>query len=102
MKGLAANTDRNVKCATLGPSLPAVDGIRIERPLTVAKFERHRATLAQRHRAVEAGTPTGMAGPRTLLLDPDPNRILITVDAHLDDALNVARRFALAPEGAAG
>ena len=43
-----------------------------------------------------------MASAGTLLLDPDPNRILITVDAHLDDALNVARRFRPCARGRGG
>ena len=43
-----------------------------------------------------------MAGAGALLLDPDPHRVLIAVDAHLDDALHMAGRFTLAPEGATG
>ena len=31
-----------------------------------------------------------MAGAGALLLDPDPHRVLIAVDAHLDDALHMA------------
>jgi len=34
--------------------------------------------------------------------DPDPYRVLVAVDAHLDDALPVARRFAFAPEAPSG
>ena len=37
-------------------------------------------------------------GARPFLLHPDPYGVLITVDAHLDDALHVTRGFALAPE----
>src|ERR1700733_13738559 len=40
---------------------------------------------------------TGATG----LLDLDPDRILVAVDAHLDDALKVARAFAFTPELAA-
>ena len=66
----------------------------------VAEFERHRAGLAERHRAVEARAAAGVAGAGACLLDPDPDRILVAVDAHLDDALDVAGALALAPEGA--
>src|SRR5262249_58047984 len=76
--------------------------VRIERPLAVAKLERHRPGLAQRHRAVEARAPAGVAGAGTLLLDPDPHRVLVAIDAHLDDALRVAGGFAFAPKGSTG
>src|SRR5262249_59450470 len=46
---------------------------------------------------VETGTPPGVAG-RADLLDTDPDRILIAVGAHLDDALGVPGALALAPE----
>src|SRR5215472_1825124 len=39
-----------------------------------------------------------MAGPTPDLLDLDPDRILIAIEPHLDDALNVARGLALAPQ----
>src|SRR5262245_44621455 len=39
-----------------------------------------------------------MAGPRPFLLDLDPDRVLIAVDAHLHHALHVAGTLALAPE----
>ena len=70
----------------------------------VAEFERHRAGLAERHRAVEARAPAGVAGAGPCLLDLDPDRVLVAVDAHLDDALDVAGALALAPEraGASG
>src|SRR5712691_11747206 len=74
-----------------------VTGPRIEQLLAVAKLERDRAGVAERHRAVEARAPAGMAGAGTGLLDPDPHRVLIAVDPHLDDALRVAGRLALAP-----
>src|SRR5229473_7925913 len=74
-----------------------VDDPRIEQLLAVAKLERDRAGVAERHRAVEARAPAGMAGAGTGLLDPDPHRVLIAVDPHLDDALRVAGRLALAP-----
>src|SRR5262245_29804830 len=72
--------------------------LRVERALRVAELERDRAGLAERHRAVEAGAPAGMAGPRPRLLDLDPDRVLIAVDAHLHHALHVAGALALAPE----
>ena len=39
-----------------------------------------------------------MAGARALLLDLDPDRVLIAIDPHLDDALGVAGAFALLPQ----
>src|SRR5437016_4364768 len=39
-----------------------------------------------------------MAGARALLLDLDPHRILVAVDAHLDEPLRVARGLAFAPQ----
>src|SRR5262245_25646284 len=75
-----------------------VHRLRVERPLRVAEFKRDRAGLAERHRAIEAGAPAGMAGPRPHLLDLDPDRVLIAVDAHLDHALHVAGALPLAPE----
>src|SRR5262249_213850 len=72
---------------------------RIKRPLAVAKLEHHRAGLAQRHGAVKARAPPRVAGAGALLLDPDPHRVLIAIDTHLDDALRVAGGFAFAPKG---
>src|SRR5262249_19036955 len=88
-----ASASRELSC------LP-VHRARIEGLLGVAKFE-HRAGLAQRHRAIEARAPPGMAGARALLLHLDPLRVLIAVDAHLQDALAVTRGFAFAPEALA-
>src|SRR5215470_14950328 len=81
--------------------LLAVDRPRIEQLLAVAKLERDRAGVAERHRAVEARTPAGVAGAGTGLLDLDPHCVLVAIDPHLDDALRVAGRFTLAPERAA-
>ena len=67
----------------------------------VAEFERHRAALAERHHAVEARAPAGVAGAGAVLLDPDPHRVLVAVDPHLDDALHVAGGLALPPQLAA-
>src|SRR5262245_22123151 len=39
-----------------------------------------------------------MTGAGALLLDFNPHRVLVAVDAHLDDALAVTRGFAFAPE----
>ena len=76
----------------------AVDRLRIERLVGVAEFERHRAGLPERHGAVEARAPPGVAGARARLLDLEPDRVLVAVDAHLDDALDVAGAFALLPQ----
>src|SRR3954447_12300873 len=75
----------------------AIDRLGIEGPLTFER-ERHGAILAQRHHAIETRAPAGVAGTGTLLLDLDPDRILIAIDAHLDDALGMAGFLALAPE----
>src|SRR5712691_10247725 len=42
-----------------------------------------------------------MAGARPFLLDPDPDRVLIAVYAHLDHPLDVAGGLALLPQGSA-
>ena len=76
-----------------------VDRLRIEHAL-VAKFERDRAGFAERHRAIETRATAGMAGAAALL-DFDPDRILVAVDAHFDDALGVAGGLALLPQRAA-
>src|SRR5262245_53961629 len=96
----AGNRQSTIDVGLLRLVLP-VHRIWIERPLRVAEFEGDRAGLAERHRAVEAGAPAGVTGPRPFLLDLDPDRVLITVDAHLDHALHVAGGLALAPERAA-
>ena len=58
------------------------------------------ARPAERHGAVEARAPPGVAGARPGLLDLDPHGVLIAVDAHLDHALGVAGGLALAPQRA--
>ena len=63
----------------------------------VAELERDRASLAERHRTIKTGAAAGMAGAARLL-DFDPDRILIAIDAHLDDVLGVTGGLALAPE----
>src|SRR5262249_12801409 len=52
----------------------------------------------ERHRTIEAGAPAGVAGAGSCLLDLDPDRILVAVDTHLDDALGGAGALAFAPE----
>jgi hypothetical protein len=39
-----------------------------------------------------------MAGTAARLLDANPDRVLITIHPHLDNALNVSRALALAPQ----
>src|SRR5262249_17715622 len=80
--------------------LVAIHRLRIERLLAVER-QRHRAVLAERHHPIEARAPAGVAGAGAVLLDLDPDRVLVAVDAHLDDALGVAGLLALAPELAA-
>src|SRR5260370_41242136 len=79
--------------------LAAIRRFRIEHAL-LAEFERHRPGFAERHRAIKARAAAGVAGARDLF-DLDPNRVLIAIDSHLDDALDVAARLALLPQRAA-
>src|SRR5882724_5323613 len=76
---------------------------RIERLLGVAKLEleRFRRSLAKRHGAVKARTPSRVTRARPFLVDLDQHRILIAVDAHLGDALHMTGGLALAPQAAA-
>src|ERR1700687_6000330 len=77
--------------------LAAIRRLRIEHTL-VAKFELDRAALlSERHRAIKTRSAAGVTGARHLL-DLDPHRVLVAVDAHLDDTLSVAGRLALLPQ----
>lgn len=75
----------------------AVDGFRIE--LAIRVHERQSCTaLAFFDLSVKAGVSSGVAGG-TGLLDPDPYRVLIAIQPHLDDTLDVTGGLALAPQG---
>src|SRR5260370_23734278 len=78
----------------------AIRFARIECFLGVAELEPEGGvrTLAERHRAIEARAPPGMASAGSGLLHLDPNRILVAVEAHLHDPLHVTGGFALAPQ----
>jgi hypothetical protein len=39
-----------------------------------------------------------MTGAWALLLDPDPKRVLVTIDPHFDDPQGVTRALAFAPQ----
>src|SRR4051812_8977319 len=54
-------------------------------------------TLARVDLAVEAGSAAGMARA-PLLLDPYPDRILIAIHTHLDDALGLTRSLTFSPQ----
>src|SRR5258708_16714178 len=73
---------------------------RIEHLLGVAEIEDQAAEigLLERHRAVEAARPSGMAGAGADLLDAQPYGVLVAIDPHLDDALAVAGDLALLPQ----
>ena len=64
-------------------SLP-VDGMRIEHLVGIHKRE----LVSRLDLAIEARPAAGVAG-RVLLLDAEPNRVLIAIDPHLDDPLGV-------------
>src|SRR5260370_30091077 len=78
----------------------AIRFARIECFLGVAELEPEGGVraVAQRHRAIEARAPPGMASAGSGLLHLDPNRILVAVEAHLHDPLHVTGGFALAPQ----
>src|ERR1700730_5221368 len=78
--------------------LGAIRRLRIEHA-RVAEFERHRAGFAERHRAIKTRAAAGVAGAGDLL-DLDPDRVLVAVNAHLDDALGVTGSLALLPQRA--
>src|ERR1700742_4357887 len=73
-----------------------IDGLRIEHLVGIDKGQL-RATLAAINLAVKARAAAGVAGGADLL-DPDPDRVLVAVQAHLDHALGVAGGLALAPQ----
>src|SRR5262245_8079486 len=66
---------------------------RVEHLVGVAEVEDQAAEVAllERDRAVEAADAPGVAGAGADLLDAQPQRVLVAVDPHLDDALGVAR-----------
>ena len=65
----------------------AIDVRRIELPVRIHKRQ-PRATVSRFDLAVEAGMPAGVACS-ALLLDPNPDRVLIAIQAHLDHALGL-------------
>src|SRR5262249_12463801 len=73
---------------------------RLEHLVGVAEVEDQAAEVAllERDRAVEAADAPGVARAGADLLDAQPQRVLVAVDTHLDDALGVARAFALLPQ----
>src|SRR5579864_4354613 len=73
--------------------------LRIEHAL-VAEFERHSASLTERHGAIKARAAAGVASAGDLL-DLDPHRVLVAIDAHFDHTLGVTGRLALLPQRAA-
>src|SRR5665213_3867364 len=85
-------------CRARDMSFFLVNRLRIESLLGLTKLELHGALLPQRHGAIEARTPAGVASAGTGLLDFEPQRILVAVDAQFDHALAVARLLALFPK----
>src|SRR5580704_12575470 len=97
----AGPTRRSERCGIAASLLLfAVSTLWIECFFAVAEFKLRRAGFAERHRAIEARAAAGVAG-RDRLFDLDPDGVLVAIDAHLDDALNVARGLALLPQRAA-
>src|SRR3989304_6716883 len=81
-----------------------VNGLRVELPLRVDEAERPAAARGgtERDHPIEAGSAPGWAGGLDARrLDLQPDRVLVAVGAHLDDALRVPALLALAPEAAA-
>src|ERR1700738_5127610 len=78
-----------------GKSLP-VNRVRIEQLVRIDERQPCPA-LAFVDLAIKARPPAGVAGGAGLL-DPDPDRVLIAVQPHLDHALDMARGRALAPQ----
>src|SRR5204863_3763755 len=77
----------------------AVDVLGVESLFGILEFELRRdAGLPQRHGPVETGAPPGVAGARALLLDLDPDRVLVAIDPQLGDLLRVTRCLALLPK----
>ena len=80
------------------PRLLFVNLPRIERLFAVAEFKGDRSALAERYRAVKARTPAGVTGAGARLLDLQPERVLIAIDAQFNHALDVAGTLALFPQ----
>src|ERR1700689_3027752 len=77
----------------------AVNFCGVERKL-VAKFQGDRSRFSDGHGPIETRVAAGVTCA-TSLLNLDPDRVLVAIDAHLDDALKVAGAFTFAPEFAA-
>src|SRR5512142_1919508 len=92
-------TSPDLRSSRLMASLP-VDRLGIEQPVGIDERQ-SRAALACLDLAIEARAPAGMAGG-PLLLDPDPDRILIAIEPHLDHALGLPRSLTFAPQRIAG
>src|SRR5260370_7162088 len=77
----------------------AIRFARIKCFLGVAELEPEGGVraVAERHRAIEARAPPGMASAGSGLLHLDPDRILVAVEAHLHDPLHVPGGSALPP-----
>src|SRR6476620_4939448 len=68
-------------------NLFAINGGRIELPVRIDELQPC-VTIGRLDLAIEAGVPPGMTRC-TLLLDADPDRVLIAIHAHLDHALGM-------------
>src|ERR1043166_3672093 len=101
---IASRVRRRRIVETRPPSSPwrlaaaAIKRLRIKGFVRVAELQCERPSDPDRHRAVEARTPPGVAGPGARLDDPDPHGILIAIDPHLDDALGMTGLLAFAPQ----
>ena len=72
---------------TVASAFLPIDVGRIELPVRIHKRQ-SRAAVRRVDLAVEAGMPAGVAGS-THLLDPDPDRVLVAIHAHLDHTLGL-------------
>ena len=69
---------------------------RIELPVRIDERQ-PRATIGRIDPPVEARPPASVTGGAGLL-DPDPDRVLIAIQAHLDHALGLTGRLTFSPQ----
>src|SRR5262245_4601517 len=91
-------TAANPTAQIVGLTLWLGGQIRIEGFVRVAKLERCRAALAERDCTVKTRASAGMARAGALLVDPQPDCVLVGIDPQFDHVLNMAGRLAFLPQ----